>query len=82
MKYINTEDYSNQKQIILEHIKQYGNISTIEGYELYKIMRVGSVINILRKEGYNIVTIMEYNEKTKTRYARYFLKGGANNEIL
>lgn len=82
MNFINKEDYSNQKQIVLEHIKQYGNISTIEGYELYKIMRVGSVINVLRKEGYDIVTVMEYNEKSKTRFARYFLKGGANDEIL
>lgn len=30
MNYINAENYKNQKQIILEHIKQYGNISTLE----------------------------------------------------
>ena len=27
---INLTEYKNQKQIILEHIKQYGNISTLE----------------------------------------------------
>lgn len=27
---INLSEYKNQKQIILEHIKQYGNISTLE----------------------------------------------------
>ena len=58
---ISKENYKNQKQIILEHIKKYGNISTLEGYNKYKIMRVGSVINMLRNEGYNIKTIMEYN---------------------
>ena len=75
---INQEDYKNQKELILEHIKQYGNISTIEGYTKYKIMRVGSVINILRNEGYNIITEMEYNRKSKKRYARYYLKEGEN----
>lgn len=73
---ISKEDYKNQKQLILEHIKKYGNISTLEGYNKYKIMRVGSVINILRNEGYNIITIMEYNKNKKKRYARYYLKEG------
>lgn len=59
MKYINAEDYKNQKEIILAHIKKYGEISTLDGYDKYQIMRVGSVINMLRKEGYNIITIME-----------------------
>lgn len=27
---LNLGEYTNQKQIILEHIKQYGNISTLE----------------------------------------------------
>jgi len=78
MKHINEIDYKNQKQIILEHIKQNGNISTLEGYNKYKIMRVGSVINMLRKEGYDIKTIMEYNKKMDKRYARYYLKEGEN----
>lgn len=84
MQYINANEYSNQKQIILEHIKQIGNISTLEGYNYYKIMRVGSVINLLRKEGYNISTVMEHNKRTKKRYARYYLneKGCEKNEIL
>ncbi len=71
---INAENYKNQKEIILAHIKKYGDISTLEGYNKYKIMRVGSVINILRNEGYNIITIMEYNRNKTKRYARYYLK--------
>ncbi len=82
MDFISAENYKNQKEIILEHIKQYGNISTLEGYEKYKIMRVGSVINLLRKEGYNIITIIEKNNKTKKKYARYYLKEGVKNGIL
>ena len=73
--YINPDDYKNQKEIILAHIKEYGNISTIEGYNKYKIMGVGSVINMLRKEGYNIITKMEHNRDNTKYYARYFLKG-------
>ena len=76
MNYINSENYKNQKQIILAHIEQYGNISTLEGYNKYKIMRVGSVINLLRKEGFNIKTIMEYNRDKTKRYARYYLVDG------
>ena len=79
---ISKENYKNQKQIILEHIKKYGNISTLEGYNKYKIMRVGSVINTLRNEGYNIKTIMEYNRNKTKRFARYYLKEGEKNEIL
>ena len=30
MKHINTGDYKNQKEIILAHIKEHGNISTLE----------------------------------------------------
>lgn len=73
---INIGDYQNQKQIILEHLKRNGTLTTLEGYEKYKIMRVGSVINMLRKEGYNIKTVMEYNKKKDKRYARYYLKEG------
>lgn len=80
--YINASDYKNQKEIILAHIKEYGNISTLEGYNKYKIMRVGSVISMLRKEGYNIVTKIEYNEDKTKHYARYFMKEGIGNEVL
>lgn len=73
---INIGDYQNQKQIILEHLKRNGTLTTLEGYEKYKIMRVGSVINMLRKEGYKIKTVMEYNKRRNKRYARYYLKEG------
>ena len=73
---INEEEYKNQKEVILAHIKKFGNISTLEGYNKYKIMRVGSVINMLRNEGYKIITIMEYNRNRTKRYARYYLKEG------
>lgn len=82
MTNINNCNYKNQKQIILEHIIKYGNISTLEGYDKYKIMRVGSVINLLRNEGYNIKTVMEYNRNKTKRYARYYLKEGGKYEIL
>lgn len=73
-RFIDLNEYKNQKQIILAHIRKYGDISTLEGYNKYKIMRVGSVINMLRKEGYNIQTIMEYNRDKSKRYARYYLR--------
>lgn len=82
MTNINNCNYKNQKQIILEHIIKYGNISTLEGYDKYKIMRVGSVINLLRNEGYNIKTVMENNRNKTKRYARYYLKEGEKHEKI
>ena len=35
---ISKENYKNRKQIILEHIKKYGNISTLEGYRIKTVM--------------------------------------------
>ncbi len=74
MEIINSEDYRNQKQIILEHLKQYGDITTLDAYNKYKIVRLGSVIHLLRKEGYKIITCMEHNKDKSKRFARYFLK--------
>ncbi len=51
MKYINADDYKNQKEIILAHIKEYGNISTLEGYNRYKIMRVRECYKYATKRG-------------------------------
>lgn len=51
MKYINADDYRNQKEIILAHIKEYGNISTLEGYNRYKIMRVRKCYKYATKRG-------------------------------
>ena len=47
--FININDYKNQKEIILAHIKQYNNISTLEGYEKYKIMRVRKCYKYITK---------------------------------
>ena len=46
---------SNQSDIVLEHMLQYGSISSIEATELYKITRLGAVIHRLRhKDKINI----------------------------
>ena len=49
MKNINANNYNNQKEIILAHIKKYGDISTLEGYNKYKIMRVRKCNKYVKK---------------------------------
>lgn len=44
----------SQKEIILNHLKKYKSISTIESYDLYRITDLQHAIYLLRKENYNI----------------------------
>lgn len=51
------EKITNQKQEVLQHIKRYGSITSMEAFEKYGITRLSAIIYILRRE-YEIVTIM------------------------
>lgn len=44
----------SQKDIVLNHLKKYGSISTMECYEIYRITDLQHAIYLLRKENYNI----------------------------
>lgn len=65
-----------QKEIILKHLIKYGNISTIECYEKYKITDLQHAIMLLRKDKY-VITDKWEKPKRKVGYARkykrYFL---------
>lgn len=67
-----------QEEVVLDHLIEYGNISTIECYDKYKITDLQHAIMLLRKKGYQIIDQWE-KPKTKLGYARkykrYFLKG-------
>jgi hypothetical protein len=48
---------STQLDKVLWHLQKYGTLTTWEAFNTYRIMRLGSVINILRNDrGYNIET--------------------------
>lgn len=44
----------SQKDVVLNHLKKYGSISTIECYEIYRITDLQHAIYLLRKENYKI----------------------------
>lgn len=62
----------SQKEIVLNHLKKYGKISTIECYEKYKITDLQHAVYLLRKEKYQITdfwkkskNILGYSNKYK-----------------
>lgn len=60
---------------ILEYLKKGNTITNVDAVDLFKAYRLSAIIYNLKKKGYNISTINEINEETKTRYARYKLIG-------
>lgn len=68
----------SKTQDVLNHLKIYGSISQMEAAEYYNLWRLGSVIHVLRKRGYEITTedvpfVSKYG--IKNSYARYHLIG-------
>ena len=65
----------SKTQRILEYLENGKTITDSDAVDLFKAYRLSSIIYNLKKKGYNISTINEINEETKTRYARYKLIG-------
>lgn len=65
----------NKTKIILEYLQKGNTITNVDAYELCKTTRLSGLIYNLRNKGYDIITIEEFNEETKTRYGRYKLNG-------
>jgi hypothetical protein len=59
----------SQKEVLLKHLKRK-TISQYEALLVYGIARLASRVDELRKEGWNIETIMKRDNMGK-RYARY-----------
>lgn len=55
----------NQVDLVLDHLKRKGYITTWEAFELYGITRLSAKIHILRKENYKITSV------STTRKNRY-----------
>ena len=82
MKTKNRVSEMSQCEMVLYHIKKYGSITDREAVFDYGIMRLGSVIHILRKQGYNIKTNMTTGKnrfKKSVTFATYTM-GDTNNE--
>lgn len=55
----------SQRELILEHLKRYGTLTSMQAIELYGATRLSGIIFTLRKEGYNITTL---DTSIKDRY--------------
>lgn len=54
-----------QKEKVLRHLRDYGNITSWQAFEEYGITRLSAVIYTLRKSGFNITSFLD------TRINRY-----------
>jgi len=67
---------NRQEQLMLNHMKAHGGISTRDAMLKYNIMRPQSRVSDLRSKGYNIITEMKYRKRrdgTTVRWAFYKL---------
>ena len=66
----------SQHDIVLEHLKEHGSISSMEAFKKYYITRLAAVIFDLRADGYEIETDMVSKKRRngdRVRYAVYTL---------
>lgn len=63
----------SQTQRVLRHLITKKSITSWEAIKLYRATRLSAIIYNLRKRGYMIISEPEYNQKTKTQFARYIL---------
>lgn len=65
-----------QCNIILQHLREFGSISSLEAMKEYGIMRLASRINDLKKQGYPIISntkIMKNRFGETVHFAEYKL---------
>lgn len=66
-----------QCDLILQHLKNYGSITSLEAMQMYGIMRLASRISDLRRLGHTFTTTKENGKGLngeKTSYTRYSLR--------
>lgn len=61
-----------QHELIIEHFRSGKTLSQMEATGLYRISRLASRVDELRKQGWPILTEMR-EDRTGRRYARYSL---------
>ena len=63
-----------QKRIIARHLLLLGHITSLRAFTLYNITRLAEVIRRLKKDGYSIESVTEYDQNNKSRHwAKYEL---------
>ena len=64
----------SQNKQILTHLKEVGDLTSLDALTLFGCLRLASRINDLRNDGHVISTTPAYTRKGK-RIARYFYQG-------
>ncbi len=67
---------TNQKQRIINYIREFGSITSLEAYKDLGITQLGARIDSLKKEGYTFKTEWESGKNRygdKIDYKRYYL---------
>lgn len=70
------EKKQNKTQKVLEHLQEYGYITSLEAIEKYGATRLSAIIFNLRKRGYKIDTYdMPFTDRfgSKSTYGKYVL---------
>lgn len=73
------EKKTNKTEKVLEHLRTYGCITSMEAYDNYKATRLGDIIFRLRNKGVRIETIdipFVDSYGTKSHYGKYVLVEG------
>jgi len=66
---------------ILKHLKRYGNITSLDAFELYRVTRLSSIIHRLRHtEGFDID--MRRVQHKEANFGKYVLEDTQNNNQL
>lgn len=63
---------------VLEYLKEYGSITQLQSWELFKASRLSSIIFNLKKYGYKITSVPEIFvgiDEKKSYYVRYVYEG-------
>ena len=71
-----SEKKTNKTEQVLEHLKNYGCITSLESIELYGATRLSAIIFNLRKHGYKIDTVdVPFTDRfgSKSVYGKYIL---------
>ena len=67
----------NKTQLVLKHLKEKGNITSLEAIQKYGATRLSAIIFNLKDKGYEINTLMIDGKDrfgNESRYAKYVLK--------
>lgn len=71
-----SEKRINKTEKVLNHLREYGSITSLEAIELYGATRLSAIIFTLRKRGLNIDTIdLPFTDRfgMKSHYGKYVL---------